>query len=207
MHRTVLTFNGTNNFIRNSAHSDGGVIYANTFHRSQNVFSFIGTNNFINNSAENHGGAIYTSGDAILTFNITNIFISNLARSGGVIYITYDAVLTFIGTNSFLNNSVEYEGGVTMHMHMIVSSSQHTTLCLPSMEITTSSATQHTYVVVQFMHTQYFYLNTFHPKLHLPSMDITTSSITHQYTSMEVQFMHHTMFQLPLMGQTTSLAT
>ena len=49
----ALIFNGTNNFINNSANSGGAI---NAY--DNGVLNFIGTNNFINNSANSDGGAI-----------------------------------------------------------------------------------------------------------------------------------------------------
>ena len=112
----VLTFNGTNNFISNSASSDdGGVIHA----RFDTSISFSGTSTFIHNSAgynncagykcKNCGGAIYAY-DTVLTFNGTNKFINNSAEvEGGVIYESY-GTLSFIGSSSFSHNSAA-EGG------------------------------------------------------------------------------------------------
>ena len=100
----ILTFNGSNNFINNSAVYYGGAIYTN----GNPVLTFNGTNYFINNSAVYyHGGAICTHGNAVLTFTGTNNFIGNSVEEfgGGAIYVTNNAVLTFFGINNFINNS------------------------------------------------------------------------------------------------------
>ena len=97
---SILSFNGLNNFINNSA-GYGGVIYA----IGNTILSFNGTNNFINNSAVGSGGTIYSSNNAVLNFNGTNNFINNSASYGGAI-ITFDnTVLSFSGTTNFINNS------------------------------------------------------------------------------------------------------
>ena len=111
---TVLSFNGTSNFIRNLAHfpGAGSAIYA-----SQNVvLSFNGINNFISNSAnyDAAGGAIYTSGNTVVSCNGTNNFINNSAGSalqgaGGAIYASQNAVLSFSGINNFISNSANYD--------------------------------------------------------------------------------------------------
>ena len=107
----VLNFSGTNNFINNSANSNGGAIYT----LGNTVLNFSGTNNFINNSADSNGGAIYASGNAVLNFNGTNNFFSNLADdndgAGGAIYAYGSAVLKLGGTNHFFNNTADSNGG------------------------------------------------------------------------------------------------
>ena len=107
VNNTVLSFNGTNNFINNSA-GRGGAIY--TLYNT--VLSFNGTNNFINNSALWEGGAIHTVNNTVLSFNGTNNFINNSAVDGGAIYISYNSVLSFNGTNNFINNSVGRGGAI-----------------------------------------------------------------------------------------------
>ena len=106
-HNTVLSFNGTSNFINNSADDNGGAIY--TFENTR--LSFNGTSNFINNSVSFAGGAIYASNSTLLSFNGTNNFISNLAFTGGAIYILHTSVLRFNGTNNFINNSAPLYAG------------------------------------------------------------------------------------------------
>ena len=71
----VFSFNGTNNFVNNSA-MWGGAICAllNT------VLTINGTNNFINNSADN-GGAICADFNSTLIFNRTINFSSNRAET------------------------------------------------------------------------------------------------------------------------------
>ena len=111
---TVLSFNGTSNFIKNLAHfpGAGGAIYA-----SQNVvLSFNGISNFISNSAVYGAaaGAIYTSGNTVVSCNGTNNFINNSAGStlqgaGGAIYASQNAVLSFSGISNFISNSANYD--------------------------------------------------------------------------------------------------
>ena len=133
----VLTFNGTNNFVNNSAKRNGGAIYAKTnisltFIGTNNlagvnggaiytldnvVLVFIGTNDFIGNSADNNGGAIYTTGNTVLTFIGTNNFIGNhvngyYSGDGGAIYTLDHGVLSFNGTNNFINNSGSRGGAI-----------------------------------------------------------------------------------------------
>ena len=108
----VLTFNGVNNFINNSADS-GGAVYA----RNNTLLTFIGTSVFSNNSADWSGGTIYIKTNVVLTLNGTNNFINNLAEylGGAIGTYSYDNnagnVLTFTGTNNFIGNSVWYGGG------------------------------------------------------------------------------------------------
>ena len=103
---TVLSFNGTSNFISNFADRGSGAIC--TFNT---VLSFNGTSNFINNSALFGGGAI-TSYDTVVSFNGNNDFINNSAvfGVGGAITISDNTVLSFNGTNNLINNSAGYVG-------------------------------------------------------------------------------------------------
>ena len=106
--KTIIDFNGTSNFINNSADYDGGAIftYGNT------IINFNGTSNFINNSANYDGGAIFTYDNTIINFNGTSNFINNSADSGeGGAIFTYDnTIINFNGTSNFINNSAG--GGV-----------------------------------------------------------------------------------------------
>ena len=103
---TVLSFNGTTNFVNNSA-DYGGAIYA--FENTR--LSFNGTSNFINNSVQIAGGAIYTSNNTVLSFSGTTNFIINSAGFGGAIYTFKNTTLSFNGTSTFINNSVSLGGG------------------------------------------------------------------------------------------------
>ena len=100
-----LHFNGTNNFINNSANGTNGVgsaIYA----KSNSSLNFNGISNFTHNSAGNDGGAITAVDNVVVTFNGSNIFIGNTANiDGGAIAAYLNGVLTFHGTNNFVNNS------------------------------------------------------------------------------------------------------
>ena len=96
---TVVSFNGTSNFINNSV-SQGGAIFAS----GHTVLSFSGTNNFINNSAGDIGGAISTYNNTVLSFSGTNYFFNNSAGNNGGAISTYNnTVLSFSGTNNFIN--------------------------------------------------------------------------------------------------------
>ena len=133
-----LHFNGTSNFINNSAQSSTvrrtGAICAinnvslsftgtNTFinnsaQKGGAIFgyfntslSFTGTNNFTNNSAQYFGGAIYVHNNSALSFNGINNFINNSAWYGGAIYAYINTSLSFSRTNNFIINSAQYEGG------------------------------------------------------------------------------------------------
>ena len=100
----ILSFNGTNNFISNTADNDGrgGAIYATT----NTVLIFFGSNNFINNSADygsGGGGAIFAY--SIINFTGTTNLINNTADycagvncdGGGAIYVSDNTVLSFRG--------------------------------------------------------------------------------------------------------------
>ena len=107
LENTVLSFNGTSNFINNSAFNGGGAICA----KDSTVLSFNGTSNFISNSAASGGGAICALENTALSFNGTSNFISNSAASGGgAILALENTVLSFNGTSNFINNSA-YDGG------------------------------------------------------------------------------------------------
>ena len=107
-----LHFNGTNNFINNSAQSLT-VRRAGAISAVNNVsLSFSGTSNFINNSAQYEGGAICAYSNTSLSFSGTNNFINNSAQyEGGAICAYSNTSLSFSGTNNFINNSAQYEGG------------------------------------------------------------------------------------------------
>ena len=110
---SLLHFNGTSNFISNSANGTiiggggGGAILAvmNT------MVSFSGISNFSHNSAD-VGGAIFTYINVVLTFDGVNTFINNSANNygGGAIYAT-NSIITFNGTNVFMGNSASNASG------------------------------------------------------------------------------------------------
>ena len=117
---SILSFNGTNNFISNSADygGRGGAIYAT----SNAVLIFSGTSNFISNSADygsGGGGAIFASNSSIVSFTGTSNFINNTADyyagdnsdGGGAIYTSGNTVLSFRGNNNFIGNSASYGSG------------------------------------------------------------------------------------------------
>ena len=107
---TILSFNGINNFINNSANNDGGgAIYAGM----STSLSFIGTSNFHQNSAHSFGGAIEAFVNIVLTFNGTNNFINNSAseNGGGAIYAGSNTSLSLIETSYFSHNSASSNGG------------------------------------------------------------------------------------------------
>ena len=133
-----LHFNGTSNFINNSAQSltviTAGAICAvnnvslsftgiNNFTNNSAQYGgaifgyfntslgFSGINNFTNNSARYYGGAIFGYVNTSLSFSGTNNFINNSAWYGGAIYVYNNSALSCTGTNNFTNNSAQYEGG------------------------------------------------------------------------------------------------
>ena len=77
---SVLSFNGVNTFISNSASQSGGAIYISV----NSLLSFSGTSNFINNSAHYRGGAISTNVNTTLIFNGTINFTNNGHNRGGI---------------------------------------------------------------------------------------------------------------------------
>ena len=108
LENVVLSFNGTSNFINNAANNSvGGAIYASY----NTILSFNGVTNFISNSAGIGGGAIYTLNNNILHFHGINNFTSNSALYGGAVYTMMNAVLSFYGTNNFICNSAAVLGG------------------------------------------------------------------------------------------------
>ena len=107
---TVLSFNGTSNFINNSVLGIGGAIFIS----HNTTLSFSGTTNFINNSAFTYAGAIYISDNSALNFNGSSNFVNNLVYSGGdggAISVIHNSVLNFNGINNFINNSAATAGG------------------------------------------------------------------------------------------------
>ena len=117
---SILSFNGTNNFISNSADygGRGGAIYAT----NNAVLIFSGTSNFISNSADygsGGGGAIFASNSSRVSFTGTSNFINNTADyyagdnsdGGGAIYTSGNTVLSFRGNNNFIGNSASYGSG------------------------------------------------------------------------------------------------
>ena len=104
--RSLLHFNGTNNFSGNSAQY-GGAIHA----LANTSIHFSGTTNFTHKSAYS-GGALYTSAHVVLIFKGINNFFNNLAdNKGGAIHATSNTLSKFIGTSSFGHNSARYGGG------------------------------------------------------------------------------------------------
>ena len=73
-HNSVFHFNGTSNFISNSAHM-GGAIYS-----LESVLTFNGTNNMIGNLA-GVGGGIYTETDTVIEFSGNTSFLSSIISS------------------------------------------------------------------------------------------------------------------------------
>ena len=102
---TKLTFSGTSYFINNSAHGFGGAI--NTHNTT---LTFSGTSYFINNSAQGYGGAIDTQNTKLI-FSGTSNFINNSAQGYGGAIDTENTKLTFSGTSNFINNSAHGYGG------------------------------------------------------------------------------------------------
>ena len=112
MYNVTLSFNGTNNFINNSADYNGGAISTSY----NTVLSFNGMSNFINNSADYTGGAISKSENAALSFNGTSNFINNSAGTdGGAIFLKINTTMTFNGTINFTNNVCKTEMKLNRH--------------------------------------------------------------------------------------------
>ena len=113
-----LHFNGSNNFIGNSANGINGVgaIYA----EANTSLSFSGTSIFTHNLAE-VGGVIATFENVMLTFSGTNNFTSNSAKDGGgAIYASSNTSLSFSGTSQFSHNSAEYGGAIGASDHVML---------------------------------------------------------------------------------------
>ena len=138
----MLTFNGTTDFINNSALlGDGGAIYTHS-----TEFTFNGTNNFINNSANGEvsfGGAILSTScysNIVFSFTGNNNFIGNSATFGCGAIFAQNILLTFTVTSIF--NNLTQQNLVVPLYHL-------TMLYLPSMELTTLLAIHQTWMVVQ----------------------------------------------------------
>ena len=112
---TVINFNGTSNFINNSADRSGGAIF--TYYNT--IINFNGTSNFINNSAI-EGGAICTWNNTIINFNGTSNFINNPADSGGAISTYDNTIINFNGTSNFINNSADSGGAISTYDNTII---------------------------------------------------------------------------------------
>ena len=113
---TVLTFNGTSNFLGNSVGTSGGAIFA-----SNTILNFNGTSNFINNAALS-GGAIAISGNTV-TFNGTSNFINNSAGVvGGAILSAENTITVFVfnGTSNFINNSADDGGAISANGYTVL---------------------------------------------------------------------------------------
>ena len=112
-----LHFNGSNNFIGNSASGINGVgaIYA----EANTSLSFSGTSIFIHNLAE-VGGATATLENVVLTFSGTNNFTSNSANNGGAICANSNTSLSFSGTSHFSHNSAKYGGAIGASDHVML---------------------------------------------------------------------------------------
>ena len=104
----LFTINGISTFTNNSANKGGGAIYA----LFNVVLTFNGTSNFTKNTAAGSGGAIYASKHTAFSFSGSSNFISNSANYGGAFFVVRNSVVTFYGTNSFNSNSANhYNGG------------------------------------------------------------------------------------------------
>ena len=116
---TVLNFNGTSNFLDNSAGTSGGAIFA-----SNTVLNLNGTSNFINNSAGVAGGAIAISGNTVtVNFIGTSNFINNSAGVvGGVLLSAKNTITVFIfnGTSNFINNSADDGGAISVSGYTVL---------------------------------------------------------------------------------------
>ena len=102
-----LHFNGTNNFISNSANTGnaGAIAVTNT------SLSFTGSSEFNYNSGF-RGGAIYAECDSVLSFSGTNTFIGNLGGYGSAFTASGTVSVNFTGTNIFNNNWALYCGAI-----------------------------------------------------------------------------------------------
>ena len=111
--KTVLSLNGTNNFINNSSY--GGAIHM--FNKT--VLSLNGTNNFINNSS--YGGAIHMFNKTVLSLNGTNNFINNSADGvgSGAIYTLNNPLLSFNGANNLIHQQLSKCWLWWSYLHMI----------------------------------------------------------------------------------------
>ena len=114
----VLSFNGTTNFINNSARGYGGAVQIS----DNKVLSFSGTSEFINNSAEDCGGAIATGSNCTVNFKGTSNFTNNTvsggdAFGGGGLYMKYKSTF-FIYPNTTIyweNNHAQLGGAIFVH--------------------------------------------------------------------------------------------
>jgi len=185
---TVISFSGTSNFINNSAKGGGAI-----FSFGNTVISFNGINNFINNSADLDGGAIFTLGNSVLNFNGTSNFINNSAGhtgGGGAISTSDSTVLRFSGTSNFINNSAAWSGGAIISL-------DNTMLSFSGINnFINNSAAILMVVLVQSLH-----MTT----LSLALLEPTILSITQQF--MVVQFSLKTILYLASMEPTTSPTT
>ena len=114
----VLSFNGTTNFINNSARGYGGAVQIS----DNNVLSFSGTSEFINNSAEDCGGAIATGSNCTVNFKGTSNFTNNTvsggdAFGGGGLYMKYKSTfLIYPNTTIYWeNNHAQLGGAIFVH--------------------------------------------------------------------------------------------
>ena len=98
----VLTFT-IMNFFNNSVEHDGSICT-----KTSTSLNFTGASNFSRSSTESCGAINVL----VLTFNGTNSFIRNSAKSNGsAIYTENNTLLTFTGGNNFISNSVNRNGG------------------------------------------------------------------------------------------------
>ena len=113
----VLTFNGTNNFFKNVANSEGGgAIYAG----ANTLLNFIGTSDFSQNSARRYGGAIDAYDNVVITFNGANNFINNSAHiGGGAIYAGSNTSVNFSGMSSLTSNFAVQGGAIFVYKSIL----------------------------------------------------------------------------------------
>ena len=110
----LFTINGISTFTNNSANKGGGAIYA----LFNVVLTFNGTSNFTKNTAAGSGGAIYASKHTAFSFSGSSNFISNSANYGGAFFVVRNSVVTFYGTNSFNSNSANHYNGGAINSFM-----------------------------------------------------------------------------------------
>ena len=94
-----MDFNGTNNFIGNSANgtSVGSAIRA----EGNTSLSFNGTSNILVTTLQIFGGAVVTTSNVfVITFHGTNYFFNNLATTdGGAVFAIASTSVNFIVTS------------------------------------------------------------------------------------------------------------
>ena len=102
-------------FTNNSATTNGGAIYNDTYYQENSRVTIKGAT-FTGNTATEKGGAIYNAGT--LTLTGTNTFSGNTAAEGGDIYNEGD--LTFDGSNTSMEDMVLADGNLDVINNSLV---------------------------------------------------------------------------------------